>query len=142
MQIQHNRRPSNRNITYQLKIGFYGFTDILAEIQKANDLTLNNEKYTVEFLDDIQVVSHGKKEHHIEKLRKVLDKLDQENTVISIDKRKSRNSAQYQCIRKPKPLLHSNIQHIWATPKSLNFPIEKLYRKTRKSFQKHSGRGT
>ena len=42
-----------------------------AEFQKAIDLTLNNEKDTFAFLDDILIISHGTKEQHIEKLTKV-----------------------------------------------------------------------
>ena len=57
-----------------------------AEFQKAIDLTLNNEKDTFAFLDDILIISHGTKEQHIEKLTKVLNKLDTENMTILIDK--------------------------------------------------------
>ena len=57
-----------------------------AEFQKAIDLTLNNEKDTFAFLDDIPIISHGTKEQHIDKLKKVLDKLDQENMAISLNK--------------------------------------------------------
>ena len=57
-----------------------------AEFQKAIDLTLNNEKDTFVFLDDILIISHGTKEQHIDKLTKGLDKLDAENMAISVDK--------------------------------------------------------
>ena len=43
--------------TYQFQTGFYGLTDMLAEFQKAIDLTLNNEKDTFAFLDDILIIS-------------------------------------------------------------------------------------
>ena len=72
--------------TYQFQTGFYGLTDMPAEFQKAIDLTLNNEKDTFAFLDDILIISHGTKEQHMEKLKKVLDKLDQENMAISLNK--------------------------------------------------------
>ena len=72
--------------TYQFQTGFYGLTDMPAEFQKAIDLTLNNEKDTFDFLDDIWTISHGTKEQHIDKLKKVLDKLDQENMAISLNK--------------------------------------------------------
>ena len=72
--------------TYQFQTGFYGLTDMPAEFQKAIDLTLNNEKDTFAFLDDILIISHGTKEQHIDKLKKVLDKLDQENMAISLNK--------------------------------------------------------
>ena len=54
--------------TYQFQTGFYGLTDRPAEFQKAIDLTLNNEKDTFAFLDDILIISHGTKEQHIDKL--------------------------------------------------------------------------
>ena len=57
-----------------------------AEFQKAIDLTLNNEKDTFAFLDDILIISHVTKEQHIDKLTKVLNKLDAENMAISVDK--------------------------------------------------------
>ena len=96
---------------YQFQTGFNGLTDMLAKFQKALDLTLKNEKDTFAFLGDILIIFYRTKEHHFEKLKKELDKLDQENIVISIDKCKfgckevewSVNSAQKQCIRKLKP---------------------------------------
>ena len=36
-------------------------TDMPADFQKAIDLTLNNEKDTFAFLDDILIISHGTK---------------------------------------------------------------------------------
>ena len=57
-----------------------------AEFPKASDLTLNSEKDTFALLDDILIISHGTKEQHIEKLTKVLNKLDAENMAISVDK--------------------------------------------------------
>ena len=40
--------------TYQFQTGFYGLTDMPAEFRKAIDLTLNNEKDTFAFLDDVR----------------------------------------------------------------------------------------
>ena len=57
-----------------------------AEFKKAIDLTLKNEKDTFAFLDDILIISHCTKEQYIDKLTKVLDKLDAENIAISVDK--------------------------------------------------------
>ena len=72
--------------TYQFQTGFYGLTDMPAEFQKAINLTLNNKKDTFAFLDDILIISHGTKEQHIDKLKRVLDKLDQENMDIYVNK--------------------------------------------------------
>ena len=57
-----------------------------AEFQKAIDLALNNEKDTFTFLDDILIISHGTKEQHLEKLTRVLNKLDAENMAILVHK--------------------------------------------------------
>ena len=72
--------------TYQFQICFYWLTDIPAEFQKAIDLTLNNEKDTFAFLDDILIFSLGTKEQQTDKLMKNLDKLDAENMAVSVDK--------------------------------------------------------
>ena len=71
---------------YQIQTGFYGLTNMPAEFQKAIDLTLNNEKDTFPSLDDIRIISHGTKEHHIDKLKGVLDKLAAENIAILVEK--------------------------------------------------------
>ena len=73
---------------YQFQTGFYGLTDIPAEFQKAIDLTLNKEKDTFAFLDDTLIISHGTKDDHMNKLKRILDKLDAENMAISLDKSK------------------------------------------------------
>ena len=57
-----------------------------AEFQKANYFKLNNEKDTFAFLDDILIISHGTKDDHMNKLKRILDKLDAENMAISLEK--------------------------------------------------------
>ena len=74
--------------TYQFQTGFYGLTDMPAEFQKAIDLTLNNERDTFAFLDDILIISHGTKEDHMNKVKRILDKLDAESIAISLEKSK------------------------------------------------------
>ena len=59
-----------------------------AEFQKAIDLTLNNERDTFAFLDDILIIYHGTKDDHINKLKLILDKLDTENKAIALEKSK------------------------------------------------------
>ena len=75
-------------VTYQLQTSFYGLTDMPAEFQKAIDLRLNNERDTFAFLDDILIISHGAKESHMNKLKRIFDKLDAENMAISLGKSK------------------------------------------------------
>ena len=74
--------------TYQFQTSFYCLTDMPVEFQKATYLTLNNEKDTFAFLDDILIISHGTKEDHMSKLKKVLDNLDAANMAISEKKSK------------------------------------------------------
>ena len=50
-------------------------------------MSLNNKKDTFAFLDDILFISHGTKEDHMNKLKKVLDKLDAENMAILLGRK-------------------------------------------------------
>ena len=72
--------------TYQFQTGFYGITDMPAEFQKAIDLTLTNCKNAYSYLDAIPIVTKGNKELHQQKLKAVLDKLDEENLAIYLEK--------------------------------------------------------
>ena len=55
--------------------------------QKAMNLTFKNEKDTFSLLGNIwNKRSHRRKDQHFEKLKRVLDKLDQENIAISVIK--------------------------------------------------------
>ena len=54
----------NATGTYQVQTGFYGLTDMPAEIQKAIDLTLTNCKNTYAYLDDKLMVIKGSLELH------------------------------------------------------------------------------
>ena len=73
-------------VTYRCKTGFYGLTDMPAEIQKAIDCTLAGLDNTFCFLDDILIVSRGGIEKHLDLVRKSLIKLDQENLRINLPK--------------------------------------------------------
>ena len=72
--------------TYRFKTGFYGFTDMQAEFQKAIDCTLAGLDNTFCFLDDILIVSRGGLEKHLDLVRICLIKLDQENLRINLAK--------------------------------------------------------
>ena len=76
----------NATGTYQFQTWFYGLTSMPAEFQKAVDLTLTNCTNTYAYLDDILVVTKGTKEIHQQKLKAVLDKLDEENLTISLER--------------------------------------------------------
>ena len=77
---------SNATGTYQFQTGFYGLTDMPAEFQKAIDLTLANCLNTYAYLHDILIVSKGSTELDQQKLKAVLDRLDEENLAISLEK--------------------------------------------------------
>ena len=57
-----------------------------AQFQKPIDLTLTNCKNTLAYLDDILIVAKVSLELHKETLNTVLQKLDEENLAISLDK--------------------------------------------------------
>ena len=72
--------------TYRFNAGFYGRTDMPAEIQKAMDCTLAGLDNTFCFLNEILIVSRGGTEKHLDLVRKCLIKLDQENLRINLAK--------------------------------------------------------
>ena len=72
--------------TYRFNNGFYGLTDMPAEFQKAIDKTLYNLTNTFSFLDDIIIVTGGGLQNHKEKLFKCLDRLNEENLAINLNK--------------------------------------------------------
>ena len=76
----------NATGTYRFQTGFCGFTDMPAKFQKAFDLTLTNCTNTYAYLDDILIVTKGSTELHQQKLKAVLDKLDEENLAIAVEK--------------------------------------------------------
>ena len=68
--------------TYRFKTGFYGLTDMPADIEKAIDCTLAGLTNTFCFLDDILIVSRGRIEQHLDVVRNCLKKLYQENVIL------------------------------------------------------------
>ena len=72
--------------TYRFNTGFYGLTDMPAEFQKAIDKTLFNLKNTFSFLDDIIIVTGGGLENHKKHLFNCLNRLNNENLAINLDK--------------------------------------------------------
>ena len=72
--------------TYRFQTGFYGFTDMPAEFQKAMDYTLIGLKNTYCFLDDILIVSNGSLDELKSYVMKCLQRLDDENFRINLPK--------------------------------------------------------
>ena len=72
--------------TYRFQTGFYGFTDMPAEFQKAMDYTLIGLKNTYWFLDDILIVSNGSLDEHKSYVMKCLQRLDDENFRTNLPK--------------------------------------------------------
>ena len=72
--------------TYRLITDFYGLTDMPTEFQKAIDKTLYNLTNIFGFLDNIIIVTGGGKENHKKHLFNCLDRLNNENLAININK--------------------------------------------------------
>ena len=72
--------------TYRFHTGFYGHTDMPAELQKAMDYTLIGFKKTYCLLDEILIVSKGSEEKHKRYVFNCLKRLDEENLKIFLSK--------------------------------------------------------
>ena len=72
--------------TFRFKTGFYGFTDMPAEFQKAMDYTIIGLKNTFCFLDNILIVSKGSEEDYFNLVVNCLEKLDADNPRINFSK--------------------------------------------------------
>ena len=71
---------------YRFKRGFYGLADIPTIFQEKIDRTLNYQ--TPVWLDDIIIVSRGKKAEHAKKVEKIFEKLEKEGYRASKKKSK------------------------------------------------------
>ena len=85
-QCNFNIKGGQATGTYRFNNGFYGLTDMPAEFQKVIDKTLYNLTNTFSFLDDIITVTGGGLQNHKEKLFKCLDRLNEENLAINLNK--------------------------------------------------------
>ena len=72
--------------TYRFNIGIYGITDMRAESQKAIEKTLHILTNKFSFLYDIIIVTGVGLKNHEEKLFKSLDRLNEENLAINLNK--------------------------------------------------------
>ena len=81
-QCNFSLNGGNATGTYQFQTGFYGLTDMLAEVQKAIDLCLTRCTNTYAYLDDIMIVTKLSVVLHQQKLQTVLTKLDEESLAI------------------------------------------------------------
>ena len=71
---------------YRFVTGFYGLTTMPTEFQRIMDLTLAGISNTFAFIDDILIVTHGTETEHIEKVTEVLQRLDEANVNLNLDK--------------------------------------------------------
>ena len=71
---------------YRLVTGFYGLTTMPTEFQQIMDLTLAGISNTFVFIDDFLIVTHGTEEEHIQKVEEVLNRLDEANVNLKLDK--------------------------------------------------------
>ena len=76
----------NATGTYKFLNGFYVLTDLPATFQKMMDTTLDGLNSTNAFLDDIIIITKGTIENHEEEIDKTLNRLNEENLVISLHK--------------------------------------------------------
>ena len=72
--------------TNRFNTEFYGLTDMPAKFQKAIDKTLYNLSITFSFRDDIIIVTGGGLQNHKENLFKCLDRLNEENLAVNLNK--------------------------------------------------------
>ena len=72
--------------TYRFKTGFYGLTDMPAELQKAMDYTLVGLQNTYCFLDDIIIGSMGSESDQLTYVTKCLKKLDEDHVRINLQR--------------------------------------------------------
>ena len=76
----------NATVTYQFQTGFYGLKDMPAKFRKAIDLTITNCTNTYAYLDEILILTKGSTELHQQNLKAVLERIDEENLAISLEK--------------------------------------------------------
>ena len=76
----------NATGTYESLNGFYGLTDLPATFQKMMDTTLDGIDSTNAFLDNIIIITKGTIEKHEEEIDKTLNRLNEENLAISLQK--------------------------------------------------------
>ena len=72
--------------TYRFINGFYGLTDMPATFQKTIDKTLHDIKTKFAYLDDILIVTKGTLEDHEKELDKIMQRLNNENLAINLQK--------------------------------------------------------
>ena len=72
--------------TYRFKTGFYGFTYMPKEIQKAIDNTLQKMKGAFCFLDNILIVSKGSIEKHNKIVKNVFHNIDRDGFALKLSK--------------------------------------------------------
>ena len=72
--------------TYRFINGFYGLTDMPATFQKTIDKTLHDIKTKFAYLDDILIVTKGTLEDHEKELEKIMQRLNNENLAINLQK--------------------------------------------------------
>ena len=81
-----NKKGGQATATYIFNTGFYGLTILPAEFRKAIDKTLYNLTNTFSFLEDTIIVTGGGIENQKKHLFNCLDRLNDENLAINIDK--------------------------------------------------------
>ena len=100
--------------TYRFITGFYGLTDMPAELQKAIDTTLKCFKNTNSFLDDITLVTGGGIENHKEQVFKCLQKLVKRNLSVNLKNAISRKMKGMVSVQN-QSTWHKTISHYYRS---------------------------
>ena len=72
--------------TYRFTTGFYGLTLMTIEFQKLLDISLANVNSVFVYIDDILIVTKGTKQEHLNKVREVMQILDEANLQLKAKK--------------------------------------------------------
>ena len=72
--------------TYRFTTGLYGFTVMPTEFQKLMIITLANVNSVFVYTDDILIVTEGTKQEHLNKVREVMEILDEANLQLKAEK--------------------------------------------------------
>ena len=81
-----NILKGNATGTYKLLNGFFGLTDLRATFQKMMDTSLDGLNLTNAFLFDTIIITKGTLEDHEKEIDKTLNRLNEKNIAISLDK--------------------------------------------------------
>ncbi len=69
---------------YPFQTGFYFLADMPAEFEQAMDRTLENLDVVFAFIDDVLIVTKGTEKEHMEKVKKVLERMQKAGMALKL----------------------------------------------------------